>query len=327
MINRPALFTTDTADQAANLLLTGSATGAGVTGWRPWGYNASGSAIGPYDKFGHTVNSQAEIVTSSGVFVRAVKANEFLDGGVGTGGSKVAGGTTGQPVLDGRLWSGNSSRLRLKPGVYYFAQINLNNNDNVEIANDWYRADGTTPLWDANHNPINGPATLDDYNSDANRVTLFVDAVTAAGDISYPDSAIGSGMFTALQGEKTSSNALRYRRPGNFRIYAKNTGSFTVKGSNNSSMEFNCNLLHYNQDSAGNYYGSITLNSGCHLYGGLFGWTVDVSGSSNVQQSGSGVFSSGDPVVVVPTSGTGSGAGGGIGGGYGGWQWQEIAVG
>src|SRR5207249_10709804 len=140
------------------------------------------------------------------VFVRSVKATEFLD-------------ANGQPVLQSSLipnWAGSGYRLRLLPGVYYFARIALQNNNVVEIANDSYMANGQTPLWDANHLPINGPATTADYDSMGNRITLFVDAIT-----NYQDSIFGSGLFTALRGDQSASNPLRYRRPGNFRIYAK----------------------------------------------------------------------------------------------------------
>jgi Tfp pilus assembly protein PilX len=318
VVNRPAKFSTDTADQAANLLRLGTTTGSGVVGWQPTGYDAGGNATGPNDKYSHAVNSQAEIaVASTGAFYRTVAANEFLDN------------KNSQPVLDGHLWNGSGYKLRLKPGVYYFAKINLGNNDVVEIANDWYQANGTA-LYDANHNAINGPATVDDYNSDRNRVTIFVDAVAGGHGVSYDDSSIGSGLYTALQGAKSTGNALRYRRPGNFRIYAKNVGNFGVSGSNSSSYEFNADVLHYNADGSGNYYGAVTLNSGCHLYGGLFGWTVDLSGGATVEQYGNGVFAGNDPVVVIPSGGTGgtgggSGAGSGLGSGYGGWLWQEIA--
>jgi type II secretory pathway pseudopilin PulG len=290
--SRSGVFDTDTADQAANVLRTGFSTGSGVAGWRPAGYDASGNATGPADKFGRIVNSQAEIVTSSGTVSRAVKANEFLDNG-------------NQPVLDHHLTSG-SNRLRLKPGVYYFAQINLNNSDTVEIANGYYRADGVTPL--------TGAGSAADYNSDGNRIMIFVDDISG-----YANSSVGSGLYTTLQGSD--------RRPGNFRIYAKNSGDFTVSGSKSSSFEFNVNLLHYNKDNSGNSYGSVSLGSGCHLYGGLFGWTIDTSGGATVEQSGAGIFAGNDPVTVIPSGGSGgAGAGGGIGGGFGGWQWQELAI-
>ena len=69
-------------------------------------------------------------------------------------GTQTGNYSTHVDVANTTTWQGS-----LAPGVYYFAQINLNNGDTVEIADDWYKADGKTPLWDANHNPINGPAT------------------------------------------------------------------------------------------------------------------------------------------------------------------------
>jgi hypothetical protein len=311
---RSAPFKTETADEAANLFRLGTTSGSGVVGWRPTSYDGSGNAIAPVDKYGHAVNSQAEIVTSAGVFYRTVVANEFLDA------------KNSEPVLSGSLWNGSGYKLRLKPGVYYFAKINLQNNDVVEVANDWYKADGTV-LYDSDHNAINGPATVDDYNSDRNRITIFIDQIATAKGVSYEDSSIGSGLYSALQGAKSTSNNLRYRRPGNFRIYAKNIGNFSVSGSSSSPVEFNANVLHYNSGSTG-YYGEMTLNSGCHLYGGLFAWTVNVSGGSIVEQYGTGIFGSSDPLTVVPTggstSGGGSGGSGGTGSGYGGWLWQEL---
>src|SRR5207245_567803 len=119
------------------------------------------------------------------------------------------------------------------------AQINVSNNDVLEIANDWYKADGATPLWDSSHLPINGPPTTADYDSMGNRVTLFVDAIT-----NYQGSSFGSGLYTALQGDQSATNALRYRRPGNFRIYAKNTGIFAINGSSSAPVEFNADVLH-----------------------------------------------------------------------------------
>jgi Tfp pilus assembly protein PilX len=329
---RPAKFSTDTADQAANLLMNGTYSGSGVAGWRPTGYNADKTATGPNDKWGNTVNSQAEIVTNDpsnpsndGHLISTVYAEDFLDGN----------GANAQPVLDHSLFSGfgTSKRLRLKPGVYYFARISLQNGDTVEIANDWYKVNGSsrTALWDSNHTAINGSATADDYSSDVNRITIFVDAISGNGNGNnpYADSSIGSGLYTALQGDKSTSNALRYRRPGNFRIYAKNTGDFTVSGSSSSPVEFNANVLHYNTDSSGSYYGNVILNSGCHLYGGLFAWTINISGGTNVQQYGSGVFGSSDPVLVTPNGsggGSSSGSGSGLGSTYGGWLWQEITA-
>ena len=134
--------------------------------------------------------------------------------------------------------------------------------------------------------------------------------------------SFGSGLYTALQGDKSATNALRYRRSGNFRIYAKNTGDFGVKGNSASPQEFNTNLLHYNKDASGNYYGTISLQSSCHIFGGLLGWTVGMSGGATVQQYGTGVFAPDDPVTVTPVNG----AGGGAGGGFGGWQWQEVTA-
>ena len=318
-ITRPAIFITDTADTAAtNFPLTGTGTGAaGVARWAPAGYDASKNCTGPADSYGRIVNSQAQIIDSAGAVYRSVAAKEFVTGG--------------NLVLDSHIKDFNgSNKLRLRPGVYYFSQINLGNSDGVEIANDWYKADGVTRLWDDSHTAINGAATVDDYNSFGNRITLFVDS---GG--SKTTSGIGSGLYTALQGDDSASNALRYRRPGNFRIYAKNTGTFTVNGSSSSPVEFNCNLLHYNKDTSGNYYGDISLQSGCHLYGGLFGWTVSMGGGAIVQQYGSGVFSDYDTVTVIPSSGggggsgsggSGSGSGGGVAGGFGGWFWTEVAA-
>jgi hypothetical protein len=210
----------------------------------------------------------------------------------------------------------------------------LPSNAYVEVANDWYKADGTTPLWNqADHTATAAASTVTvaDYDSEGNRITVFVDARPTAKGANYEDSSIGSGLFSALSGDKSVTNDLRYRRPGNFRIYAKNIGDFSVGGSSSSSNEFNTNLLHYNQDSSGNYYGHVILNSGCALMGGLFAWTIkDVNGAS-VKQYGTGVFGPSDPVTVVPTgggsSGSGSSGGGtGTGSSYGGWLWQEISA-
>jgi hypothetical protein len=324
---RPAVFKTETADEAANLFNPsyGTTSGPGVAGWRPTGYDGSGNALGPLDKYGRAVNSQAEVVNSSGVPLRSVPASAFLD-------------NSGQPVLTTRpqnttLWS-SSEKLRLKPGVYYFAKIDLQNSNVVEVANDWYRADGTL-LYDATtHASIGAAATVDDLNSDRNRITIFVDAITFTGNGQdpYEDSEIGSGLYAALQGAyHATTNPLRYRRPGNFRIYAKNVDDFKVSGSSSSSYEFNANVLHYNANSAGSYYGKVTLTSGCHLYGGLFAWTVQMINGATVEQYGSGVFGNNDPVTVIPTGGSSggsgsSGGGTGTGSSYGGWLWQELST-
>ncbi len=296
VVKRPTLFTTDTADKAAsNLPLTGTGTGGtGVARWSPSGYDANGNCLGPANRYGRIVNSQAQIVNSAGTVLRSVAAREFVD-------------SNGYPVLDHHLkdWSGQN-RLRLRPGVYYLAQISLTPGDTVEVDDAYYQADGKTPLA--------GAGTAADYNSDGNRITIFVDSVPG-----YATSAISSGLYTTLQGSS--------RRPGNFRIYARNTGDFQVGGSNSGSFEFNANLLHYNQTASGSYYGSIVLDTGCSLYGGLFGWTVTMKGGATVQQSGAGVFSGNDPVAVVPTGGGANGRGGGVGGGFGAWQWQEIVAG
>jgi Tfp pilus assembly protein PilX len=320
---RSSPFKTETADEAANLFRLGITSGSGVVGWRPTGYSG-GNAIGAVDKYGRAVNSQAEVVdATTGQWLRSVSAMAFLD-------------NAGEPLLKARphnttIW-GSGEKLRLKPGVYYFAKIDLQNNDIVEIANDWYTATGAL-LYNAMTHASSGiTATAEDYNSDRNRITVFVDAIsfTGNGQDPYAVSEIGSGLYTALQGAyDATTNPLRYRRPGNFRIYAKNVGDFSVSGSNNSSYEFNANVLHYNNNSVGGYYGNVTLRSGCHLYGGLFAWTVDISGGSTVEQYGSGVFSGNDPLTVVPTGGStsgssGSGGSGGTGSGYGGWLWQEL---
>jgi hypothetical protein len=311
---RPAVYTTDTADTAANLFRSGVSTGSGVAGWAPT-YDGSGNVTGPSDSYGRIVNSQAQIVDSTDTWIRDVAANEFKD-------------SRGFLVLDHSIANFNgTNKLRLRPGVYYFHEINLGNSDIVEIANDWYRANGVTALYDNNHNLLGSAGTASDFDSVGNRITLFVDAATGSHASSYVDSSIGSGVSENLQGDKSVSNSIRYRRPGNFRIYAKNTGNFTVTGSSSSPVEFNCNLLHYNTDGSGSYYGSVSLNTGAYLYGGLFAWTVSLGGSATVRQYGSGVFSGNDPVTVVPSGGSGTGSsGGGYGGGFGGWQWQEIAA-
>jgi Tfp pilus assembly protein PilX len=306
---RSAIFTTDTADTAANLFMNGVTTGSGVAGWAPT-YDSGGNVTGPSDSYSRKVNSQAQIVSSSDTWIRDVAASEFTN-------------SQGFLVLDHHITNFNgTNKLRLRPGVYYFHEINLTNSDSVEIANDWYRSDGVTALYDNNHNLVGSAGTVSDFDSVGNRITIFVDAATGSHSSSYVASSIGSGVSENLQGDKSSSNSIRYRRPGNFRIYAKNTGNFTVTGSSSSPVEFNCNLLHYNTDSSGSYYGSVSLNTGAYLYGGLFAWTVSLGGSATVQQYGSGVFSSNDPVTVSPSSGSG----GGLSGGFGGWQWVEIAA-
>jgi Tfp pilus assembly protein PilX len=314
---RSSVFTTDTADTAANLFKSGVSTGSGVAAWAPTGYDGSGNALGPSDSYGRTVNSQAQIVSSTDTFIRNVAANEFLD-------------SKGFLVLDGHLTNFNgSNKLRLKPGVYYFHQITLLNSNTVEIADDWYKADGVTALVNNNHVLLGSAGSVSDYDSTGNRITIFVDAATGPQASSYVLSKIGSGLSTNLWGDKSATNSVMYRRPGNFRIYAKNTGNFTLTGSSSGSAEYDADLLHYNADSSGNYYGSVTLNTGAFLCGGLFAWTVSLGGSATVKQYGAGVFSGNDPVTVIPTggtAGTGGSTGGGTGGGFGGWQWQEIAA-
>jgi hypothetical protein len=312
---RSSVFTTDTADTAANLFKSGVSTGSGVAAWAPTGYDGSGNALGPSDSYGRKVNSQAQIVSSTDTWVRDVAANEFLD-------------NKGFLVLDGHLTNFNgSNKLRLKPGVYYFHQITLLNSNTVEIADDWYKADGVTALVNNNHVLLGSAGSVSDYDSTGNRITIFVDAATGPQASSYVLSKIGSGLSTNLYGDKSATNSVMYRRPGNFRIYAKNTGNFTLTGSSSGSAEYDADLLHYNADSSGNYYGSVTLNTGAYLDGGLFAWTVSLGGSATVKQYGAGVFSGNDPVTVIPSGGSGTGStGGGVGGGFGGWQWQEIAA-
>jgi Tfp pilus assembly protein PilX len=302
----PATFEFETADQAASLLKNGSLTGATVTSWKPTGYDVSGNSLGPFDKYGRAVNNQADIVNAiSGAFISHLSAKSFLD-------------SKGWPILDGSKWA-FGQKLRLKPGVYYFAKINLGTLDLVEVANDFYKADGVTPLWDSSHNAINGPATSADYDSDANRVTIFVDAAPSSTSPNpYLDSKIGPALYTALWGTQSVSIPLRYRRPGNFRIYAKNAGGFTVNGYTGLPLEFNCNLLHYNYDStSSSYYGSITLNSSCNLYGSAIGWTVSLNSSSTVNSAVRQLCKGYDPVVVASSNS--------LTGGFGGWSWQEIA--
>jgi hypothetical protein len=285
-----------------------------VAGWAPT-YDSSGNVTGPSDSYGRKVNSRAQIVSINDVWIRDVAAGEFKD-------------SHGLLVLDHSIanFSG-TNKLRLRPGVYYFHEINLGNNDFVEIANDWYKADGVTALYNDNHVLLGSSGAASDFDSVGDRITIFVDAATGSHASSYVDSSVGSGVSANLQGDKSSSNSIRYRRPGNFRIYAKNTGNFTVTGSSSSSVEFNCNLLHYNTDSSGNYYGTVSMNTGAYLCGGLFAYSVSLGGSATVKQYGVGVFSGNDPVTVIPSGGSGTGStGGGYGGGFGGWQWVEIAA-
>jgi hypothetical protein len=183
--------------------------------------------------------------------------------------------------------------LRVYPGNYYFEQVNMQNTDHLYLRTfkDSERATFSGMSPDPRQIVVQGdPPNPNSGQAENQNIRFWIGRTTKSTD---PGTTFD--VNTVMEYPRYASR---------FRVYAATRGDIIVRGRNETPPPpFRVNLLCYNQNPGGTYYGSVKFVSSTYLYGSLIGWQVEVAGSTTIEKEATEI-GPGDRLTYVVTDWT-----------------------